>query len=168
MIVESIALASIAANWCLWRKIKELSICPVFGIKTRASLDEVKQYRGFVLFIDIDDLHNINADLGYAEADKRIRAALAETRKSDLVVGRWYSGDEFAVLTNDKTQPILAANRIGLTFRKQGLSVSIGVQSFTGNNWKDAVATASALVQKAKLEDAKGTISTCLSRFPIG
>jgi len=50
-----------------------------------------------VVFMDLDELHRLNAELGYAEVDRRIRAALVY-RREDIMTARWYSGDEIVAI----------------------------------------------------------------------
>lgn len=83
-------------------KIKRLSIDPVFGILTRAGLNERlrKEKRSFdVLFIDFNGIHFLNQIHGYDHVNTLIKNVFKtfEFRKSDLVA-RWFSGDEIVII----------------------------------------------------------------------
>lgn len=86
----------------LEERVDYLSKDSVYGIWTRAAFLQFCSVmpRGLraVIFIDFDNIHGLNEQLGYTEVDKRVRATLTlDFRASDLVA-RWYSGDEVVIL----------------------------------------------------------------------
>jgi len=84
------------------QQIKELSWDDTFGMWTRAAFLQfcsiMPRGKRVVVFIDMDDIHNLNYRCGYTEIDKRIKETFSiPFRRSDLVA-RWYSGDEIVIL----------------------------------------------------------------------
>jgi len=51
-----------------------------------------------VAFIDLDDIHGLNEQLGYSEVDRRVKAAFSVSFRRSDVMARWYSGDEIVIL----------------------------------------------------------------------
>ena len=85
----------------LERKIEYLSKDTCYGIWTRAAFLQFCEVmpRGVraVIFLDFNRIHDLNAEVGYEEVNRRIKTTLSDFRQSDLVA-RWYSGDEIVIL----------------------------------------------------------------------
>lgn len=85
------------------RKISELCYDESFGILTRNGLNEkVKEIKKpfDYIFLDFTDLHLLNERIGYTEVNKRIKG-LFEKFKGKCIVGRYFSGDEILVISNE-------------------------------------------------------------------
>jgi GGDEF domain-containing protein len=86
----------------LEERIDYLSKDPVYGIWTRAAFLQFCNVmpRGLraVIFIDFDNIHGLNEQIGYTEVDRRIRATLTLDFRSSDLIARWYSGDEVVIL----------------------------------------------------------------------
>ena len=54
--------------------------------------------RRVVAFIDLDDIHRLDQELGYAEVDRRVHAMFSVPFRRSDIVARWYSGDEIVIL----------------------------------------------------------------------
>lgn len=99
-----------------------------YGILTRWGGERAWQrlsrhYARFdVVFMDLDELHRLNAELGHAEVDRRIRAALVY-RREDITTARWYSGDEIVAIVS-KGDGFGFAHRLLDGMRKNGLSAT--------------------------------------------
>lgn len=92
----------------LREEIRELQWDSPFGMWTRNAFlnicNMMPRGRRVVAFIDLDDIHDLNHEVGYAEVDRRIRSTFSIQLRSSDLVARWYSGDEIVVLfDSDKT-----------------------------------------------------------------
>ena len=135
----------------------------VYGCLTRVGLDRAWERRANdnleVVFGDLDHMHELNAELGYDEVDRRIRAALAglRIRHTDLLAGRWYSGDELVfVLAGDACG---FAQRLHQSFAEQGIGITIGYGGVLTPVLSDTVTHCSAKVQLAKSQGRRGSIN---------
>jgi len=147
-----------------------------YGCLTRAGLDERYSWHqrrdtaalGFIFF-DLDGMHDLNTELGYAAVDARIRAALAHsTRDGECAAGRWYSGDELVVLLEivpgDTGVAETVALRIADELEAVGLSATFAFGSLHGrSSWVDRPLAAiierlSLIVQAAKVNGQRGSI----------
>ncbi len=71
----------------MWTRGAFLPFCQVMPRSTRV-----------VVFIDFDDIHRLNNQVGYADVDRRIRNTFSVPFRRSDVVARWYSGDEIVIL----------------------------------------------------------------------
>lgn len=130
-----------------------------YGCLTRPGLEALHRYSEGkeVLFLDLDGMHDLNAQFGYAEVDARIAASLASVRHSDVVCARWYSGDEIIFIVNTGDAAGLAA-RLQSAFVNAELSATYGFAPLSAD-LTASVNKASGYVQFAKSVGRRGTIS---------
>ena len=108
-------------------QVEELSWDEPFGMLTRGAFLQhcrvMPRGRRVVAFIDLDEIHSLNRDLGYTEVDKRVKSTFSiPFRRSDLVA-RWYSGDEIVILFDcDVDGAELKIFQIREAARKNGLA----------------------------------------------
>lgn len=125
-----------------------------YGCFSRQGLElvawpEIADRARFVIFADIDGMHDLNTKHGYAVVDKRIRNAL-EVRSTDLAAtGRWFSGDEI-VWVISRGDPNGMVDRLKATFAKQGLSATFAISKVTSKNLSVSVNKAARQVQALK------------------
>lgn len=113
----------------LREKVQELSWDSAYGMYTRPAFVQFAQVmprgRRVLAFIDLDRIHRLDQELGYAEVDRRIHQTfLVHFRRSDIVA-RWYSGDEIVILFDSERvgaerkmdELIAAAAQEGLSFK---------------------------------------------------
>jgi GGDEF domain-containing protein len=111
----------------LKEQISQLSLDPVFGIWTRNAFLQFSHVmpRGLrvVVFLDLDNLHQLNDQYGYEEINRRIRAIFSiPFRRSDLVA-RWFSGDEIVILfDSDEEFALRKVAQLEEAARQQGMS----------------------------------------------
>ena len=107
-------------------QVEELSWDEPFGMLTRGAFLQhcrvMPRGRRVVAFIDLDEIHSLNRDLGYTEVDKRVKSTFSiPFRRSDLVA-RWYSGDEIVILFDcDVDGAEVKISQIREAARKNGL-----------------------------------------------
>ena len=86
----------------LRQKIEVLSWDDAFGMWTRNAFIQFCEVmpRGerVVVFLDMDDIHDLNHRHGYAEVDRRMRSTFSIPFRRSDIVARWYSGDEIVIL----------------------------------------------------------------------
>ena len=143
--------------------IEKLSYNQVFGCYTRQALDlrwdEFTKNAQAIIFLDIDNMHGLNEQYGYAGVDERINKSLAGCRKSDIItVGQHYSGDEFCIIINNNESEG-CAKRIQQNFNNNGLSVTIAIVTDIKNNLTETCKPAANKVQSAKKNNQRGTIN---------
>jgi len=140
------ALAHDQTYGCYSRQGLELVAWPKVAKKAR-----------FILFADIDQMHELNTEHGYAEVDRRIRNAL-KVRSSDLAAtGRWYSGDEIVWVISEG-DPYGLARRLTDSLKKQGLGATFAVAAVTSKKLSVNVNKAAAKVQAAKKNGQRGSV----------
>lgn len=111
----------------LQEQIAQLSMDPVFGMWTRNAFLQFSHImpRGLrvVVFLDLDNLHQLNEQYGYENVNQRIRAIFAiPFRRSDLVA-RWFSGDEIVILFDaDEEFALRKIGQLEEAARQQGMS----------------------------------------------
>ena len=150
--------------------LKKYRIDQAFGCYTRNALEmeiwpTVKDDVRFVVFADVDDMRVANKRFGYTRTDHKIRKAIA-AREEDIVVARWYSGDELVFFLMDGPRmgdPVLYAQRIQERMHEVGLFATFGIAELPRGRkiqLKSAVGRASDLVRKSKARGIKNCILT--------
>ena len=149
--------------WCLHlrRELDRAHVDQTFGIFTRLGGEWAwrrlsRRYALFeVVFLDLDDLHRLNEELGYAEVDRRIRSALVY-READIMIARWYSGDEIvAVVPKGDGQGF--ALRLLANLQAEHLSATFGVVPAMPE-LATTVNSAMQLVNHAKAGGLRGSV----------
>jgi GGDEF domain-containing protein len=106
--------------------IHRLSTDSVFGCYTRQALevslinDLINKKKG-IIFFDINDLAKLNTKLGYREVNRRIHNSL-RLRQEDIIIVRWYSGDEIIVIVDEQTETDQVVKRLETMLAENGLS----------------------------------------------
>lgn len=148
--------------------ITQLAIDTVFGCLTRQALEVLHKDEEYssLIFFDIDHMHDLNEQFGYEEVNNRIRHVLGnirhglDGRADDLVVSRWFAGDEFVILVKSGIAYGFA-HRLMKDFKDVGISITCGItHSVIAGDFKSTVQPAADAVQKYKSWDLRGTITT--------
>lgn len=141
---------------------------PSYGISTRQGLDRrwrkvgARNHQEYdVVFFDIDDMHKVNGQIGYEEVNRRLREAL-KIRASDRFfdIGRWFSGDEIGCIV-PRGDGEGMAQRLRSQLSAQGFSATFGIAP-AQPDLNAAMTEASAIVQSAKAEGRRGSITSTL------
>jgi GGDEF domain-containing protein len=86
----------------LKEQIEHLRWDTAFGMWTREAFLQFCQImpRGkrILAFIDLDRIHVLNEEYGYAEVDRRVKSTFSVPFRRSDIVARWYSGDEIVIL----------------------------------------------------------------------
>ena len=86
----------------LREKVEELSWDQAYGMYTRPAFMQFARImprgRRNVAFIDLDDIHRLDQELGSTEVDRRVRVTFSVPFRRSDIVARWYSGDEIVIL----------------------------------------------------------------------
>ncbi len=86
----------------LQERIEELSRDDVYGIWTRGAFLQfcrvMPRGKRKVVFLDFNNMHDLNHQLGYKEVDRRIKRTFSIPFRSSDIIARWYSGDEIVIL----------------------------------------------------------------------
>lgn len=121
--------------------IETLSVDPSYGITTRPALEfelrPVERLARYVVFMDIDGLHNLNESLPgkHEEANKKIQRALHVRAEDVLVRGRWYSGDELIFILSGDPSSFCA--RLLEAFKREGMSFTYSFVPYSGKIGED-------------------------------
>ena len=151
----------------LEKRVQELSWDEPFGMWTRGAFLQFCRVmpRGdrVVVFIDLDDIHDKNILLGYAEVDKRIKAAFDIPMRRSDIVARWYSGDEIVVLfDSDRAGAERKVGEIRQNAAAQGLTFRCNI-----GTWRVGVESIVDAVGKLSDKSRKGSRSR-LCKSPSG
>ncbi|HIG16612.1 MAG TPA: GGDEF domain-containing protein [Candidatus Handelsmanbacteria bacterium] len=113
----------------LREKVRELSWDDAYHMYTRPAFLQFAQImprgRRILAFIDLDDIHRLDQELGYTEVDRRVQSTFSVSFRRSDIVARWYSGDEIVILFDSerdgaerKMEELAVAGRAeGLTFK---------------------------------------------------
>jgi len=153
--------------------LKKYRIDSAFGCYTRNALEMeiwpvVKEQIRYIIFADVDEMRVANQKFGYAQTDRKIRKAIT-AREGDIVVARWYSGDELVFFLLDGPRvgdPTQYAQRVQGRLHQAGLSATFGVVELERGKkarLAEAVGRASGLVQKTKA----GGVRDCILTEPM-
>lgn len=139
-------------------EINAYRVDPSFGILSRAALEFDPPTQEGVIFIDVDNMHQLNELWRYDIVNVRIREVFQRMRTSDTKAARWFSGDEFAVFLPLKDRDKTAA-RIRQLFADRGISVTMALtEVYNPGAWRTAVKRAADMVQSSKRNNMRGTI----------
>lgn len=147
-----------------------------YGCYTRPGLElivwpEIRERAQWIIFADLDKIHELNESIGDEEVNRRIREAFGKMRKSDVIsAGRWYSGDELVWIlcrTDDRpaANPRQAARRLKAVFERFGLSATFGIARVLSYELAENVEPASKLVKRSKKNGSRGTVCQTGSLF---
>jgi len=107
----------------LKRQLLELAYDDLFGVLTRNGLKQkIKQIKKpfNALFIDIDNMKQLNADRGYDLVNDLIKDAISNFKfRQDDIIGRYFSGDELLIICEF---PKKLAKRLKTQFKERGLT----------------------------------------------
>jgi diguanylate cyclase (GGDEF)-like protein len=127
-------------------------------------MERSKRYRGIfsVLMLDIDHFKQVNDTYGHVEGDAaliRFSQATGRSLRNVDILGR-YGGEEFLAILpeTDLKGAVVAAERIRLAMSETGnpglavrpMTASIGVAQYHGEDEKEFINIADALLYKAK------------------
>jgi GGDEF domain-containing protein len=140
--------------------IETLITDKIFNVYTRQGLDikisELGNDAKFLVFIDVDKMHDANEQYGYEGTNTRIKNSL-DIRSTDIVIkSRWFSGDELIILTINN--PVAMLKRLHQNFIDNGLSITSAFTVFTGD-LEENVKVCSDKVQAAKSNNTRGIIA---------
>ena len=118
----------------------------------------------WIIFFDIDKMHDLNAQHGYENVNAIIKKSLA-MRGSDFMAGQWFSGDEFIVCITDddpkrgESKPIEFCMRLADVFQMNGAPATFVIAPVISDNLSENIAPAHKVCQQAKAHYQRGTIS---------
>jgi len=122
----------------LREEVKRLNHDDAFGILTRQGLIAsctAEPGKKAVVFLDFDRIGDLNKELGYEEVNSRIKETFQQSiRQSDVLLGRWYSGDECLVLVDGDIKAAEAVlDRLRIHAQGQELSFMAATCPWDGN-----------------------------------
>lgn len=91
-------------------KILDLSFDKSFGILTRGALEETISHLKYpfnAIFIDFDSIHALNNKIGYEKVNTIFRNMFSTFEDKIPIIGRWFSGDEILMITNNPSKTII-------------------------------------------------------------
>lgn len=123
-----------------------------YGILTRAGFEIEKRTltnAQYVVFGDIDRMHELNAAHGYETVNQMIRSALRLRSDDLLLTGLWFSGDEIVFVI--QSDPEGFCERVRSSFVKQGMTITLAFEQIQhGDELNEAISKAARKVQEAK------------------
>ena len=111
----------------LQEQIEHLRWDTAFGMWTREAFLQFCQImpRGvrILAFIDLDQIHVLNEEYGYAEVDRRVKSTFSVPFRRSDIVARWYSGDEIVILfDSDQAGAVSKMDELDHSASNQGMS----------------------------------------------
>ena len=107
-------------------KVAELCWDEPFGMLTRNAFlqrcRELPRIPCRIVFIDLDDIGDLNLRYGYKEVDRRIKSIFNGFYNPKELVARWYSGDEIVVLFDDVPDVAQRMHELQLAAHTQGIT----------------------------------------------
>ncbi len=134
-----------------------------FGIYSRYGIERiVQQWRRqpmFLIFGDLDHIHELNEEHGYEAVDRSVRTAFQEIKERlepGMLLARWYSGDEWILVF--RRDPAKYLDLIISTFKDEGISLTLAMSHTREFNGKlgDLVYPAAKKVARAKKYNNRG------------
>ena len=111
----------------LHEKVRELSWDDAYGVYTRPAFLQFAQImpraRRIIAFIDLDHIHRLDQELGYAEVDRRMQETFSLSFRRSDIVARWYSGDELVILFDSE--------RVGAERKMEELTVAAAAEGLS-------------------------------------
>lgn len=87
--------------------IEKLSHDKAFDIYTRTGLEIEMEGEYNCIFIDFNNVHELNHTIGYNKVNEKIQNILYSVADYCILVGRFFSGDEIVILTKLEDLEIL-------------------------------------------------------------
>lgn len=138
-----------------------------YGCWTRAGFEKliwptIAERAKWIIFFDIDNMHDLNELHSHAGVDAIIKRCLA-MRAGDYIAGQHYSGDEFIIcITEDDARgisdPQALCERLMRTFAENGIPATFAIVPVTSGSLVENVMPAVAIVETAKKENRRGRI----------
>lgn len=125
---------------------------------------EIADQAKWIIFFDVDYMHDLNQAHGYEGANVIIKKSIAK-RESDYMAGQWFSGDEFIICITDDdpnrkpSNPIEFCARLAEAFLENGASATFAVAPVVSEDLLTNVAPAQKLCQEAKENNRRGSIN---------
>jgi hypothetical protein len=148
--------------------VQELAWNDGYGCYTRGGFEkmiwpQIAPIAKWIIFFDVDNMHELNAEHGYEGVNAIIKKSLA-MRETDYMAGQWFSGDEFIVCITDSpdrdlSNPIGFAMRLAEIFRENGAPATFAIAPVRSSVLFESVTPAYQAVQKSKDHHQRGTIS---------
>lgn len=129
---------------------------PIWQIDTRQAVERRLTALGpdiVAVVLDIDKMHDRNAEFGHAGVDWRVAQIFQSVRRDDTYAGRWLQGDEIVVFCNVANAPGLAI-RLLVLFEMRGMSATITTAPATRGGIADGITR----IEAAKQADQRGRI----------
>ena len=149
--------------------VKALAWNDEYGCYTRAGFEkiiwpQIAPKAQWFAYCDIDDMGRLNEVYTHAGVNALIKKCLT-TRTSDFVTGQRYSGDEFIIVITDdahgrrESNPIEFCLRLSEAMRENGISATFAIAPVISDSLVENVEPAVKLVEVAKKENRRGSIS---------
>jgi GGDEF domain-containing protein len=124
---------------------------------------EIKDEATWMIVFDVDGMKALNGSFGWAYTSGIIKRSIV-MRSTDHVAGQLLSGDEFAVVVTESpdrepTNPWELCERIFNNFKANGASATFAYGRVTSDNFEENSERINAIVQAAKRENRRGTIT---------
>lgn len=145
-----------------------------YGCYTRPGFEKliwpkVAEKAKWIAYFDIDQMGELNAEYTHAGVNAIIKKCLT-MRASDFMTGQRYSGDEFIICITDdvpgrrESNPIELCSRLLEAMRENGISATFAIAPVISDHLVENVEPAVKLVEIAKQENRRGSISIAEGR----
>jgi GGDEF domain-containing protein len=138
-------------NAKLRAEIEKLRTHAPYGILTRAAFEiEKRKFTDgqYVVFGDVDNMHQLNTQYGYETVNEKIRTALQVRSEDLLLTGLWFSGDEIVFIIRSDPQGF--CNRIQSSFKEHAMGITLAFEQIANGDVDRAIDIAATSVQLQK------------------
>jgi len=122
-----------------------------YNVTTRPAIEfemrNVEEQARFIVYLDIDDMHNANKIFGKPAVNGKLKRALHVRHTDVLMRALWFSGDEFVIVL--RGDPEGFKERLQTSLKNEGLSATMAHMEYSGDLERDAL-TLESVVQAHK------------------
>lgn len=140
--------------------IDRRSIYRPYGCLTRVAVEDMlsnRNFDGFALaYFDMDEMKRHNSEIGKAAVNAIIKRAIAG-RSEDVMIGLWFSGDEFVMLA-PKDDIFGRCARILARLKERGMSATFIIANEIEGDVFGLIDTLDAETQRIKDTGGRGRI----------
>jgi len=138
-----------------------------YGCYTRTGFEKliwptIAEKAKWIIFFDIDNMHDLNELHGHSGVDAIIKKCLA-MRANDYIAGQHFSGDEFIICVTDDparepSNPLQLCERLQVIFSENGVPATFAIVPAISLSLIESVDPAVRMVEQAKKLDHRGRI----------
>jgi GGDEF domain-containing protein len=145
------------------QQLERVTTSTWFGCLTRNGVDEVllsADLTGLSLvYFDLDELKKANDKWGKPESSRRVAEVISQLRSADIIIGQWFSGDEFLCLVPSSTAAGFAHRCLSLLHEQEMSATFVIVNIKAHSNIPKIGEACDKIVNACKKRGRRGSIN---------